>query len=175
MEVTKALKLTVVGAGSVGMSIIEAFAQQGFNVLGIEVSAGIIQRGLARVEQNLDKLIEKEKITTEDKGAIISRIHMTTDFNATKDAEVVIEAVFEDIEVKKTLFKRLDEVVASDDALLLTNTSSLSVSEIASATNRSGRVAGMHFFNPVPVWVKNYVKAGRIGRTSGKGFHDYNK
>ena len=151
MEINKGLKLKVIGAGNVGMSIIEAFAQQGFNVVGIEVNDEVISRGKARVEKNLDKLVAKGKVSSEEKKAVLKRIHMTTDFEAVNDSDVVIEAIFEEIEIKKELFRRLDDTVKSDDALLLTNTSSLSVSEIASATKRSARVAGMHFFNPVPV------------------------
>lgn len=151
MEINKGLKLKVIGAGNVGMSIIEAFAQQGFNVVGIEVNDEVISRGKARVEKTLDKLVAKGKVSSEEKEAVLNRIHMTTDFEAVNDSDVVIEAIFEEIEIKKELFRRLDDTVKSDDALLLTNTSSLSVSEIASATKRPARVAGMHFFNPVPV------------------------
>jgi len=151
MEIKKDLKLKVIGAGNVGMSIIEAFAQQGFHVQGIEVSEGVIKKGMEKVEKNLDKLVTKEKISSQEKNAVMSRIHMTVDFNAVKDAEVVIEAVFEDMQVKKDLFKKLDNTVEAQDALLLTNTSSLSISEIAAATARPQSVAGMHFFNPVPL------------------------
>lgn len=151
MEISKDIQLKVIGAGSVGMSIIEAFAQQGFTISGIEVNEEIIQRGMARVDKNLSKLVKKGKISDTDKEAVIKRIRMTTDFEAVKDADVVIEAIFEDVDVKKDLFARLDKTVASSEALLLTNTSSLSVSEIAAATKRPEMVAGMHFFNPVPI------------------------
>lgn len=151
MEISKDIKIKIIGAGNVGMSIIETFAQQGFNIVGIEVSEEIIKRGLDRVAKNLAKLVKKEKISDEDKETIMKRIQMTTDFETVKDAEVVIEAIFEDMEVKKEMFARLDKTVESGEALLLTNTSSLSVSEIAAATKRPEMVAGMHFFNPVPV------------------------
>jgi 3-hydroxybutyryl-CoA dehydrogenase len=151
MEITKNLALRIVGAGNVGMSIIESFAQQGFQVVGIELNEDVIHKGMKRVEKNLDKLLAKGKLTDKDTKAILSRIKMTTDFGMVRDAEVVVEAVFEDIEVKKEMFQRLDKTVESKDALLLTNTSSLSISEIAAATKRPGRVAGMHFFNPVTV------------------------
>ena len=104
MDITKSLRLKIVGAGSVGMSIIQAFAQQGFDVMGIEIDEKVIQRGSARVEKNLEKLVERNKITAEEKAAVLNRIHLTADFEALKDAEVVIEAVFEDMEVKKTSF-----------------------------------------------------------------------
>lgn len=151
MEITKNLRLRILGAGNVGMSIIQSFAQQGFVVTGIDVNEDVIHKGMKRVEKDLNRLVEKGKLADQDKKAISSRIRMTTDFGMTRDAEVVIEAIFEDIEVKKTIFQKLDDTVESPDALLLTNTSSLSVSEIAAATKRPARVAGMHFFNPVPL------------------------
>jgi len=151
MKIDKELKLKVIGAGNVGMSIIEAFAQQGFNVVGIEINEEVIKRGTARVEKSLEKLVAKGKLPAEEKETILSRIQMTTDFEAMNDAEVVIEAIYEDMGIKKDLFKQMDNKVESDDALLLTNTSSLSISEIAAVTKRPDKVAGMHFFNPVPV------------------------
>jgi len=151
MEISKDVKLKVIGAGNVGMSIIEAFAQQGFNVLGIEISEEVIQRGRSRVEKNLERLVAKGKMSNEEMDAVLKRIDMTTDFGKVRDADVVIEAVFEDMGVKKDLFEKLDKTVESREALLLTNTSSLSISEISAATSRPEMVAGMHFFNPVPV------------------------
>lgn len=133
------------------MNIIQAFAQQGFHVQGIEINDNMIKEGTKRVEKDLDKLVAKEKMSAQEKEAVINRIYMTTDFNSVEDAEVVVEAVFEDIQVKKDLFKKLDTIVEAQDALLLTNTSSLSISEIAAATDRPENVAGMHFFNPVPL------------------------
>ncbi|WP_028322787.1 3-hydroxyacyl-CoA dehydrogenase family protein [Desulfatiglans anilini] len=151
MQISKELNLIVIGAGNVGMSIIEAFARQGFNVIGIDLSEEVINRGRGKAEKSIAKSEEKGKISSEERVAVLRRIQMTTDFEVVRDADVVIEAVFENMEVKKELFKRLDNMVKSEEALLLTNTSSLSVSEIASATKRPDKVAGMHFFNPVPV------------------------
>jgi 3-hydroxybutyryl-CoA dehydrogenase len=151
MVISKDMKLKVIGAGNVGMSIIEAFAQQAFNVVGIEISEKVIKRGMSRTEKNLEKLVAKGKMSDDEKVAMLKRIDMTTDFGRVKDADVVIEAVFEDMNVKKDLFEKLDETVESRQALLLTNTSSLSVSEISAATGRPEMVAGMHFFNPVPI------------------------
>jgi 3-hydroxyacyl-CoA dehydrogenase len=127
MVISKDMKLKVIGAGNVGMSIIEAFAQQAFNVVGIEISEKVIKRGMSRTEKNLEKLVAKGKMSDDEKVAMLKRIDMTTDFGRVKDADVVIEAVFEDMNVKKDLFEKLDETVESRQALLLTNTSSLCV------------------------------------------------
>jgi len=151
MDITKQVKLGVVGVGKVGMSIAQAFAQAGFAVLGVDVSRETIDRGLTGVGRNLDRLVEKGKMAAEERNAVLTRMEMSTDFSALAHAQVVIEAVFENMELKKETFRRLDALVSAKDALLLTNTSSLSVTEIASVTARPERVAGMHFFNPVPI------------------------
>jgi 3-hydroxybutyryl-CoA dehydrogenase len=110
-----------------------------------------IDRGLKKVEQGLEARVSKGKIKAEEKDEILSRMEFSTDLDPIRDTDVVIEAVFEDMDLKKEMFKKIDNLVASKEALLLTNTSSLSVSEIASVTKRPAQVAGMHFFNPVPV------------------------
>lgn len=151
MEITKNLKVRIIGVGKVGVSIVQAFAQSGFKIHGIDIDQGNIDRGFESVEQNLEKLVSKGKMKVEEKEGILSRIDLSTDFDGLKKADVVIEAVFENMDVKKEIFQKMDKLVESTDALLLTNTSSLSVSEIASVTGRPKKVAGMHFFNPVPV------------------------
>jgi len=151
MNITKDLKPRVIGVGKVGMSIVQAFAQSGFKVYGIDIDQASIDTGMKNVEQNLEKLVSKGRIKAEEKDEITEKMELSTDFDLIRDADVVIEAVFESMDVKKEIFTRIDELVISKDALLLTNTSSLSVSEIASVTERPERVAGMHFFNPVPV------------------------
>jgi len=151
MEITKDLKVRIVGAGKVGMSIVQAFAQAGFKVHGMDIDQGNIDRGLKNVEQNLEALVSKGKIGAGEKDAVLSRMELSTDLDRMQDADVVIEAIFENMDIKKQTFEQIDKLVVSEDALLLTNTSSLSVSEIASATKRPEMVAGMHFFNPVPV------------------------
>lgn len=151
MEITKSSKVNIVGVGNVGMSIVQAFAQSGFQICGVDIEKQKLENGLNKVNRNLDKLVEKSKIKSEDKDAILSRIQLATDYEYIKDADVVIEAVFEDIDVKKELFKKIDNIIENDNALLLTNTSSLSISEIASVTTNPDKVAGMHFFNPVPI------------------------
>lgn len=151
MEISKEISVRLVGVGKVGMSIAQAFAQAGFEICGVDVSQTIIDKGLKSVERNLGNLVSKGKIAPEERDAILSRMRFSGEFEGLGDADVVIEAVFEDMTLKKETFKRLDDVVVSKEALLLTNTSSLSISEIASATKRPAQVAGMHFFNPVPV------------------------
>ena len=108
-----------------------------------------IDKGMATIEKNLSKMVAKEKITEEDKAAILGRISGATELEVIKDADLVIEAATEDMEAKKALFKELDELV-KPEAIIATNTSSLSITEIAAATNRPDKVIGMHFFNPVP-------------------------
>jgi 3-hydroxybutyryl-CoA dehydrogenase len=149
--ISKELNLRLIGVGKVGMSIAQAFAQSGFKVQGIDVNQEVIEKGMRSVEKNLTTLVEKGKISREEKDSVLSRMKFSRQYEAAADADVVIEAVYEDMELKKETFKRIDQIVGSGDALLLTNTSSLSVSEIASVTKRPARVAGMHFFNPVPV------------------------
>jgi len=136
MEITKDLKVRIVGVGNVGMSIVQAFAQAGFKVHGMDIDQGNIDRGLKKVEQNLEALVSKGKIRADEKDAVLSRMELFTDLDRMQDADVVIEAVFENMDIKKETFQKIDKVVVSQDALLLTNTSSLSVSEIASATKR---------------------------------------
>ena len=151
IKISKEINLKVVGVGKVGMSISQAFSQAGFHVYGIDTNKKIIEKGLKAVEKNLEALVSKGKIEAEKRDAILSRMAFSTDLDNIGDADVLIEAVFEDMDLKKEMFKKFDKQVASEEALILTNTSSLSVSEIASVTKRPERVAGMHFFNPVPI------------------------
>ena len=151
MKITKDIRLYVLGAGKVGMSIVQAFAQQGFKVTAIDVSEDNIKTGLDKIQNNLNKLTDKGKFEKNQKEEILGRVRQSTNFEDLSDADVVIEAVFEDIDLKKKLFTQMDNCVISKEALLLTNTSSLSISAVASATKRPESVAGMHFFNPVPV------------------------
>jgi 3-hydroxybutyryl-CoA dehydrogenase len=151
MKISKEINLKVVGVGKVGMSIAQAFSQAGFSVYGIDTNKKIIEKGLKAVEKNLDGLVSKGKVDAQKRDAILSRMAFSTDLETISDADVLIEAVFEDMDLKKEMFKKFDKQVASEEALILTNTSSLSVSEIASVTNRPEHVAGMHFFNPVPI------------------------
>lgn len=140
----------VLGAGTMGAGIIQVLAQNGFEVTFIERDEALIERGISNITKNLEKLVKKEKITEEDKDAVLGRIKGATDIAALKDADVVIEAATENTEAKKAMFRELDEK-CKPETITATNTSALSITEIASVTNRPDKVIGMHFFNPVPV------------------------
>ena len=142
-------KIGVLGTGTMGAGIIQVCAQNGYEVVMRARRQSSIDKGIATVEKNLSKMVAKEKITEDDKAAILSRIHGSTDIEIVKDADLIIEAATEDMEAKKALFAELDQL-CGPDTILATNTSSLSITEIASATNRPDKVIGMHFFNPVP-------------------------
>src|SRR5699024_973952 len=137
----------VVGAGSMGTGIANLVAMNGFNVVLNDVNEEQLEQSITRMGKFMDKSIEREKMTEDDKNATLNRIKTTTDLAQLKDADVVIEAVIEDMDLKKSIFKQLDEIV-EEAAVLATNTSSLSITEIASATKKPDRVVGLHFFNP---------------------------
>lgn len=142
-------KVGVLGTGTMGAGIIQVLAQNGYEVVLRARRQTSVDKGLATVEKNLDKMIKKEKITEADKAEIMGRIHGSTDISIVKDADLIIEAATEDMEAKKALFAELDQLV-KPEAIIATNTSSLSITEIAAATGRPDKVIGMHFFNPVP-------------------------
>ncbi|MGI6719444.1 MAG: 3-hydroxybutyryl-CoA dehydrogenase [Anaerovoracaceae bacterium] len=143
-------KIGVLGTGTMGAGIIQVLAQNGFEVVLRARRQTSVDKGIATVEKNLDRLIAKERLTAEDKEAIMGRIKGSTDIEIIKDADLVIEAATEDMEAKKALFAELD-ALCKPEAIIATNTSSLSITEIAQATNRPDKIIGMHFFNPVPV------------------------
>ena len=134
MNISKTLDIKIVGVGSVGTGIVQLFAQSGFKVHGIDIRSENIEKGFSRIENDLDKRLVRGKIRPEEKKTILSRISLGTEVAAIQDADVVIEAINEQIELKETLFQTMDDLVVSQDALLLTNTSSLSVSKIAAKT-----------------------------------------
>ena len=151
MNITKHSRIAVVGVGKVGAGIVQAFAQAGFEVSGIDVDKTKIDSAMTKISHNLEKLISKGTLAPGEKDIAISRINLAADLDPIRRAHVTIEAIYEDMDMKKELFKTIDDLATSKEALLLTNTSSLSISEIASVTQRPDQVAGMHFFNPVPV------------------------
>ena len=140
----------VLGTGTMGAGIIQVCAQAGYNVVLRARRQTSIDKGMAIIDKNLSKLVAKEKISEEDKAAILGRIQGSTEIEIMKDADLIIEAATENMEAKKALFAELDEL-CKPETILATNTSALSVTEIASATNRPDKVIGMHFFNPVPM------------------------
>ncbi len=143
--------IAVIGAGTMGNGIAHTFAQFGFNVKLIDISETALEKGLATIGKNLDRMIAKEKITEEDKAATLGNIVTFTSIpDGTKGVELVVEAATENIDLKLSIFKQLDEVCAPE-TILATNTSSISITQIAAVTNRPEKVIGMHFMNPVPI------------------------
>ena len=140
----------VLGAGSMGNGIAQVAAQSGYNVVMRDVEDKFVERALKGIDKFLTKSVEKGKIAADDKTAILGRIKGTTKMEDLKDADFVIEVVFEEMELKKKVFKELDELTRKD-VIIATNTSSMSITEIATATKRQDKVVGMHFFNPVPL------------------------
>ncbi|MFA7659604.1 MAG: 3-hydroxybutyryl-CoA dehydrogenase [Anaerovoracaceae bacterium] len=143
-------KIGVLGTGTMGAGIIQVLAQSGYEVVLRARRQTSVDKGIATVEKNLDRLIAKEKINAEQKADVMSRIQGSTDIAIIKDADLIIEAATEDMEAKKALFAELD-ALCKPEAIIATNTSSLSITEIAAATNRPDKIIGMHFFNPVPM------------------------
>lgn len=147
---TQAMKKTgVLGAGTMGAGIIQVMAQSGYEVTFIEQKQEFVDRGLEKISGVLEKAVRKGRMSEEDKTAVLGRIKGSTDMGDLHDAEIVVEAATENVEAKKAMFRQLDEV-CHPDAILATNTSALSITEIAAVTGRPEKVIGMHFFNPVP-------------------------
>ena len=143
--------IAVIGAGTMGSGIAHTFAQFNYNVQLIDISQAALDRGLATISKNLDRMVAKEKITETDKEKTLSNITTYTSIKeGTQYASLVIEAATENLELKINIFQELDKV-CPDDTILATNTSSISITQIAAATNRPELVIGMHFMNPVPL------------------------
>jgi 3-hydroxybutyryl-CoA dehydrogenase len=143
-------RIAVIGAGQMGNGIAHVFAQAGFPVTMIDVSAAALERGRATIEKNLDRQVKKGTIDEAAKQAALGNITTATALDAAKDATLVIEAATENVELKFRIFADLDSI-AAPAAILATNTSSISITEIAAKTKRPEQVVGMHFMNPVPV------------------------
>lgn len=143
-------KVGVLGAGAMGNGIAQLAAQIGCDVILRDIKDEFVERGIRNIDKFLSRSVEKGKMETSEKDAILGRITGTTDMSQLKDSDFVVEAVIEDLDLKKTVFKELDEL-CRPEVILATNTSSMSLTEIASATNRPDKVCGMHFFNPAPL------------------------
>ncbi|WDZ92039.1 3-hydroxybutyryl-CoA dehydrogenase [Nocardiopsis sp. HUAS JQ3] len=143
-------KVGVVGLGAMGAGIAEVFARAGFNVTGVEIDQAAVDRGRAHVDRSLSKAVDKGKLTEDERTGINARLTFTTSREDLADADFVVEAVPERMDVKKDVFADLDRI-CPPGTILATNTSSLSVTEIAALTGRSDKVVGLHFFNPAPV------------------------
>jgi len=140
----------VVGAGTMGNGIAQVCARAGYAVIMRDMTDELLQRGRAAIERSLQRDVDKSRLAESEKQTIVERIQLTTNLNDLKDAHFVVEAVTEDVGVKANIFRTLDEVIAPD-AILASNTSSISITKLGAATNRPDRIIGMHFMNPVPV------------------------
>ena len=148
MQIMK--KIVVIGGGTMGLDIAQVFAKAGFDVLVRDISDAIIQASEARLNKALDKLESKGKLTAEGKAELLGRIGFTTELSGAADADLVIEAAIENLDIKKSIFAELD-AICKPETILASNTSSISITAIASATKRADRFIGMHFFNPATV------------------------
>ncbi len=146
----KVEKIMVLGAGQMGGGIAQVCAQAGYQVVLRDLEDQFVAKGISVIEKNLQRSVEKGKISAEDKASVLGRIQGTLDLKDGADADVVVEAVVENMGVKKELFGTLDKI-CSDHTILASNTSSLPITEIAAVTARPEKVIGMHFMNPVPV------------------------
>lgn len=140
----------VVGAGTMGNGIAQLAAQMGANVIMRDIKDDFVQRGLKAIDKFLSKGVERGKVTPEQKAAVLGRVVGTTDMGELAKCDFIIEAVIEDLDLKKQVFSELDSI-CKPETILATNTSSMSITLIAAATKRQDRVVGMHFFNPVPL------------------------
>jgi 3-hydroxybutyryl-CoA dehydrogenase len=144
-------KIAVIGAGTMGNGIAHVFAQHEYEVNLIDISEDALNRGLSNIEKNLDRMVAREKIDVALKNATLSRISTFSSLQkGVDDTELIVEAATESVALKKNIFKELDSL-APKEAILATNTSSISITEIASVTGRAEQVIGMHFMNPVPI------------------------
>tara|TARA_B100001109_G_scaffold248498_1_gene239378 strand:+ start:426 stop:1316 length:891 start_codon:yes stop_codon:yes gene_type:complete len=144
-------KIAVIGAGTMGNGIAHTFAQSGYEVSLIDVSADSLQRGMNTIEKNLDRMLKREKISEDEKLTTLDKITTYTSMNdGVSGVDLVVEAATENMDVKLKIFSQLDEV-CGENVILASNTSSISITKIASVTNRADKVIGMHFMNPVPV------------------------
>jgi 3-hydroxybutyryl-CoA dehydrogenase len=143
-------KVGVVGCGLMGSGIAQVSAQAGFQTVVREVSGELVEKGLKGIDKNLARLVEKGALTEAAKGEILGRLRGTTSLEGLKDCDVILEAIIEQLPAKKELFSALD-AICGPNTIFASNTSSLTITEIAAATKRPERFVGLHFFNPVPV------------------------
>lgn len=140
----------VIGAGTMGNGIAQTAAATGFDVILCDIKEEFVQKGVAAIEKSLDRFVKKETMTEGQKQDVLSRIKTSTDLEDLKDCFLIVEAATENFEIKKQIFERLDEI-AKEDAILASNTSSISITKIAAVTRRPDKIIGMHFMNPVPL------------------------
>jgi 3-hydroxybutyryl-CoA dehydrogenase len=143
-------KVLILGAGTMGSGIAQVFAEGGYDVILRDIKDEYVEKGMSYIKKNYARQIEKGKVTKEKADAVLARITGTVELAAAKDCDLVIEAAVENMEIKKQVFSEL-EAICKPEAIFATNTSSLSITELATSTKRPDRFIGMHFFNPAPV------------------------
>lgn len=162
--------VVVIGAGTMGNGIAHVFAMNNYHVSIVDISEQALEKALATIAKNLDRMVSKEKISSEDKEATLSRLATTTDLAAVApDADLIVEAATENVDLKLKIFAEMDEL-APEHTILATNTSSISITKIAAVTNRPDKVIGMHFMNPVPVMklvevIRGYATSDEVTNT----------
>jgi 3-hydroxybutyryl-CoA dehydrogenase len=144
------MQIAVVGAGTMGNGIAHVFAQYDHQVTLLDVNSAVVEKGLQTIAGNLERQVRKNKLSSNDAASILKRINGQTELGSLSDAALIVEAASENVETKKTIFRQLDKVAAKE-AILASNTSSISITEIAAVTERPHQVIGMHFMNPVPI------------------------
>jgi 3-hydroxybutyryl-CoA dehydrogenase len=142
--------ISVMGCGTMGNGIAQTFAQFDYNVILYDISQDNLEKAKLTIDRNLDRMVKKEVISKEKKSDTLNKIITTTDFNLIRNSDLVIEAISENIELKKSIFSKLD-LECDSNTILASNTSSISITELADSTNRKDKVIGMHFMNPVPI------------------------
>jgi 3-hydroxybutyryl-CoA dehydrogenase len=172
-------QIVVIGAGTMGNGIAHTAAASGFDVTLIDVAEAFLERGMSTIAANLQRGVDKGKMTADDKQKVLGRIRATSDINAAADADIVIEAIIENLAAKTELFAKLDAITGAD-CILASNTSSISITKIAAATKRPDKVIGMHFMNPVPVMTlvevirgiatsdETYARVAELSKQMGK-------
>jgi len=158
-------KISIIGAGTMGNGIAQVFAMNNYHVNLIDLNSNSLKNGVNRITTNLDRMIKRDVIGSDQKTATLGNLSTSTDINSAKSSDLVIEAVTENIKVKMKIFSQLDKI-CSPETILATNTSSISITEIAGSTKREDKVIGMHFMNPVPIMKLVEVIRGR--KTSDK-------
>ena len=165
-------KIGVIGAGQMGHGIALVSAKAGFNVILRDIKDEYVKKGIGKIERFLDKSIEKGRMTAEDKKKIMNNISGTTKLADLKDCDLVIEAIFENVQVKKELFKELDKI-CKKDCFFASNTSTIPITDLASVTSRPEMFIGMHFMNPVPIMkLVEVIRGLRTDDKTAKLVHD---
>jgi 3-hydroxybutyryl-CoA dehydrogenase len=171
--------IVVIGAGTMGNGIAHTAAASGFDVTLIDVAEAFLERGMSTISANLQRGVDKGKMSADEKQQVLGRIRATSDVNAAANADIVIEAIIENLAAKTELFAKLDSITGAD-CILASNTSSISITKIAAATKRPDKVIGMHFMNPVPVMTlvevirgiatsdETYARVGELSKEMGK-------